>query len=212
MLVAGSLVLLSLLAQRVTLQAPSSPSLSPVYPWRQPEASVELDQPGPRPGSLAALERTGGVLRRLRGQQPNRLLALVAEAQAEAAQVSGITAPAGTGVAVAFADQGGAGGAGIVTEAAPTGGATPGRSRGRDAGAGGSGPPASGSDGDDNDSARRREDEDEEEPPDDVEVDDDRDQYAQGSDDSGSDEGSAGVVVARNLAGEGASDGSGSDS
>jgi hypothetical protein len=205
-LVAGSLVVLALLAQRVTLLAPSPPSVAPIHPWRQPATSVELSVPRPRPGSLAALERSAGLLRRLRGDQPNRLLTLVAQAAAEAAQGSGPSAPGGSGALVALADQDDR--AGLVTETGPATGTTPESPRDGGSSPDGSGGPESDSDGNDNDVGRRREDEDEEEPPDDVEVDDDRDQYAEGSD-SGSD---GGVIQARAQDDGGDSEGSGSDS
>jgi hypothetical protein len=168
-LVAGSLVLLSLLAQRVTLQPPSPPSVSPVDPWRQPGASVELDFPQRLGGPIATLlEQPDRNLRP--GRQPNRLLTLVAEAQNGGSGTEATTAPDGSGLVVALADGG--------QSATPT-------RRPDDRG------PTPGSGGDDNDPARR-DDEDEEEPPDDSQDDDSEDDYAREESDD-SDDGSVKV-------------------
>jgi hypothetical protein len=178
--VAGSLVLLSLLAQRVTLQPPSPPSVSPVDPWRQPGASVELDFPQRPGGPIAALlEQPDRILRP--GRQPNRLLALVAEAQSGGSEAETTTAPGGSGIVVALAD-GRPSATGPVSEAPGETGAPDDRG------------PTPGSGGDDNDPARR-DDEDEEEPPDNSEDDDDEDDYAREESDDSDDDSSNAVQM-----------------
>jgi hypothetical protein len=204
-LVAGSLVLLSLLAQKVTLQPPSSPSVAPVHPWRQPGGSVSLElREGPGGPIATLLEQSDRTLRL--GPQPNRLLRLVAQAQSEVAQSVSTTPAGGSGIVVALAD-GGPSATGPVSEGPVETGAPPERPRDRGPDSGGGGPTPS---DEDDDKPARRDDEDEEEPPDDSEDDDDRDDYAsEDSDDSGS--GSVAAVRMREQD-FGDDDDSGSDS